>query len=165
VFFFSVLDLILIFLARNYINSLNDLASRSIAAISPEKDQQVIHDLVEQANLGNWEIFEKTRLEQTSSYLQSQLKPTSSLAVYFFPETLPPQSFERDFAVQELQPGIAALKKASQAKSKNETFVAYRRLKSRVENYELGNSSDPSQLSEEAKTFLKMYQTLSKLTD
>lgn len=165
VLFFSIFDLALIFLAKNYVNSLNDLTSRSIASISPDRDQQVLQDLEKIAQQGNWEDFDKTRVEQASSYLQSHLNPNSGLAVYFFPETLPIQSFERDFAVQELQPGIAALKKACQNKSKSETSLAYRRLKTRVENYELGNSTDPSQLSEEAKLFLKMYQTLSKLDE
>jgi hypothetical protein len=174
VFFFFIFDLILAFYVRHYLNSINHLSThelsesisqdRSLASIEPsEKEKQAVEYLVQQARAGSWESFEKTRLEEVTVILQANIKPTAGNAVYLFPETLPTQSFERDFVTQQLIPGINGLKQACKAGDKASTEIAYRRLKSRVENYELGATSDPSQLSEEAKQFLKLYRDLSKL--
>jgi hypothetical protein len=164
VFIFSIIDLGLIIFARHYVQSLNELAARSIASSSSQADQDIIDELEKNAIAGSWEAFEKIRIEKTAYYLQSHLKPTPGHALYFFPETLSPQSFENDFAIQELKPGIEALRKAHENKRKSDADLAYRRLKSRVENYELGTSFDPAQLSNEAQQFLRLYYELTDLS-
>jgi hypothetical protein len=168
VFIFVVVDLVLIFAAKRNIHNLNVLASRVIASNSVADEDYVLQELQKHAQSGAWEEFEKVRLEKVSGYLHSNVKPGAGHAVYFFPETLSPQSFERSFAVFELQPGIEALKKAVRAHENptdKNVSKAYRQLKSRVENYELGKGTDPSQLSEEATQFLHLYRDLSKLSE
>jgi hypothetical protein len=155
---FSVLDLILAFTARHYLNSINDTATRMVARATPAAEDDTLRDLEQQAQNGQWEDFEKRRTERVTNYLQSSQAPSSSIALYFFPETLPDASLEKDFAIHELKPKIEALKKAYQHHDKKEIELAYNQLKSRVENYELGTSTDPEQMSTEAKKFLNLYQ-------
>jgi hypothetical protein len=67
----------------------------------------------------------------------------------------------RDFAIYELKPKIDALRKA---RKKSSISNAYQKLKTKVLNYELGAIQDPSELSDDAKLFLKLYWEFTERT-
>lgn len=163
VLFFAVVDLLLILVARSYFNSLNSLAVRNIANSSVEREDEAIAELEKVAKQGSWENFEKVRSEGATYYLQSHSRPSLDRALYFYPETLPDESFEREFVERDLKPGVNDLKQAYQSKKPLETRGAFQRLKARVENYERGAHAEPGSLSEDGKRFLKLYEELTRL--
>lgn len=161
---FILFDLFLIIVARRYFQSLVDLTSQTTIKNPTEQERQAIQELETLATTRSWKTLEDARFEQASHYLQLNLKPSPGNALYFYPETLPDKSLEKEFAYGQLKPGIEGLRKAYQNKKEQEASQAYRKLKSRVENYELGISANPDDLSDEAKRFLKLYEEFTKLS-
>jgi hypothetical protein len=161
---FIIFDIFLAMLAKNYFQSLNELTSQPNLSTPLAEEIQGIQELSKIAQKGSWDDFERARSEKVAYYLQSNIRPSSGNALYFYPETLPIKSFEKQFVDEELQPGIEALKKAYHTRQEDEASSAYRRLKSRVQNYELGANTDQEGLSEEAKNFLKLYREFTVIT-
>ncbi len=71
---------------------------------------------------------------------------------------LPERSLDREFASQELKPGLDALRHAYENRQGPEAQHAYHLLETRVENYELGLPENPEDISQEAKEFLDTYR-------
>lgn len=109
------------------------------------------------ARSGSMEEFDRARVEQAAHLLQGGYKPGSSAALYFYPETLPVYSLEREFSLQTLRPGIDALRSAYQKREPASTRSAYTVLESRVLSYEGGAGARPELLSPEAQSFLRAY--------
>ena len=130
-------------------------ATSSVKALDQEKKALV--SLQKLALAGSLENFEKVRAEEAAHFLSTNTRPTPGSSLYFFPETLPARSFEKEFALGELKPGIDELRQAHKQQRVKEAELAFTRLKTRVENYELGITSNPNDLSEDAKKFLKLY--------
>lgn len=133
----------------------------SLPAKSPQ-EENAITELESTAKSRNWDEFEMKRKELAQGFVKNQLQPTTGTALYFFPEVLPDGSFEKNFAVYELYPELANLKKAYDSGSKNHIEGAYEVLETRVQNYELGAQTAAEDLSQEAKKFLEIYQGLVK---
>jgi len=150
-------DIGLVFLARNYFHALNEITAQALLNRPKEAEILGVQELVQLARRGSWENFEKARNEEVAYYLQAKLNPSPGNALYFFPETLPPQSLEKEFAMNELRPSLTALKDAYLKRKEKDARKAFKLLESRVQNYELGASTEPTDLSQEAKTFLKLY--------
>lgn len=165
--FVIMLNVMLLFWARNQMQTVNELSihmiSRSPAGVEKNEIFDETSELNRLAKKGAWEEFEKARMESVAHFLETHTRPTSGEALYFFPETLPDQSLEKEFALQRLKPKIEALRKARKKREKTEISRAYQKLKSGVMNYELGAHASPEDLSEEAKRFLNLYQEFSKL--
>jgi hypothetical protein len=155
-------DILLVIMARGYFQSLNDATSQATSTRSPASEKAAIEDLKIIAARGSWDEVENARKEGVVNYMQSNMKPSPGNALYFYPETLPGESLEKDFAMHELKPSLNALKEAYIHKKPKDAGIAFQLLESRVENYELGASSDESELSYEARDFLNLYQEFAK---
>lgn len=128
----------------------------------PAKEQAEALNALEKAaersaQTGSMEEFERARVEQAAHLLQGGYRPGSSAALYFYPETLPVYSLEREFSNQTLRPGIDALRSAFENRQPASTREAYTVLESRVLSYEGGASARPDLLSPEGRAFLKAY--------
>jgi len=165
---FLVLDLIFLGAAYRYYVSLNDLTLQSLlrsqrhaSSKTPDAQAESILDEIErQAKTGTWEKFEAARAERAAEIARSGNRLSPGVALYFYPETLPPHSFERDFANSELKPGLSELRTAYDTRNSSGAKVALEKLESRVSTYELGASEDSSEMSPEALVFLRTYRSL-----
>jgi hypothetical protein len=162
VVFLIVLDAFLLVLAQNYYSSVNDLSTSTIFRRPASQVDFKVEVFQKLASQGSWSAFENARREELARYLQTHTRPKPGNALYFFPETLPEKSFEKNFAVQILQPSLSSLKKACDEKSPTGIHSAFQSLRSRVINFELGAASNVEDLSDEAKDFLGLYEEFSK---
>lgn len=151
---------LLIFASSRWIE-ISHFASELNARMPQKAQSEALEDLEKAAKLAaqtrDLDLFEKARVEQSVHFLQGGLRPTAGAALYFYPETLPPYSLERDFAFHELKPGIERLRTAFLAREPASAQTAYRILETRVVNYEGGSAARFEELSPEARTFLRAY--------
>ncbi|MGZ3689292.1 MAG: hypothetical protein ACXWP5_15835 [Bdellovibrionota bacterium] len=162
--FFAV-DAVLAIGAHHYLHSLNDLAVSSIGHAPISQELLAVREVERVAQAGSWDAMEKARAEQALFFVKSEKTPSRGVALYFFPETLPEKSLEREFAFEELQPALTELRRAYEKRELPKSKQAYRTLRERVLNYEQGSSDEPTSVSEEARSFLATYQVYSGVTD
>lgn len=117
----------------------------------------LIAELEAQSEHTSIDAFESARAERATRALSMHEAVDPYAAVYFFPELLPPQSLERDFAYLELKPSLTALRQAVNEGAGPQASQAYRLLENRVTSYELGAVGLPQDLSPEARVFLRIY--------
>jgi hypothetical protein len=156
---FAILDIVLIFFAQQHFRTLKTLTSDPAFLKPAVAEKMSIEELKKLADQKSWEVLENVRAGKSYSYLESNARPSPNAALYFYPETLPDSSFEREFALRELQSALNDLKRFSQAHERASAEVAYHQLESRVRNYELGGSSART-ISPEAVIYLAMYRNL-----
>lgn len=125
--------------------------SPSVTQTTPEASAKVLEELETLSQRSSAQAFESARAEQAIRLQTSQSAVDGFAAVYFFPELLPAQSLERDFAYLELKPELAQIRQGQNARE------AFRLLENRVTTYELGAAGGLEDLSPEARTFLKIY--------
>lgn len=81
-----------------------------------------------------------------------------NVAVYFFPEALPKDSFEREVALDEWRPLQKQIEAAPHTKESREQFEE---MKANIWNYENPNREEP-ELSDAASTVLQAYDLLTR---
>ncbi len=163
---FIVVDIGAIIYAASYFGTKHQTENREQALATftdqtMQEERRSVDDLERAAGSGSWEKLNDRRNGMLTKYRETHKMPSRGTALYFFPELLPEQSLERDFAEKQLGPSIAALKAASAAQKPGRARDAFRLLESQVNNYELGASTPATELGEEAKRFLIIYGRVS----
>ena len=157
---FALLDVLLIYFAHQHFKALKTITSDPAFLKPAVAERLSIEELKKLAEQKSWDVLENVRAGKAYSYLESNARPSPNAALYFFPETLPDNSFEREFALKELSTLLHELKKHSMAKETSQAEQAYQQLESRVKNYELGGTASHAQISAEAVVYLSIYRHL-----
>lgn len=157
---FALADIVLIFFAHRHFQALRHLTNDPAFVKPAIAEKMNIEELKKLADQKSWDVLENVRAGKSYSYLESNARPSPNAALYFYPETLPDNSFEREFALRELQGALNDLKKFSQKNERTQAELAYHQLESRVRNYELGGSSNSLTISPEAVVYLAIYRNL-----
>ena len=160
---FIVFDTGLFFAARHYLRLKNTPPIESLKIAGLTQDLTAVEELEKVALSGSWEALERARSEKANGFTRAKVRPSRGTALYFFPEILPERSLERDFANDELKPGLEALKTAYVQHEEKAAAQAFQKLQLRIENYELGASQNREELSTEAKAFLRTYQAFTTM--
>ena len=156
----AVVDVFLILMAYQHFRGVGELSVDRIFLTPVEMEKLEIAEIEKLAERGAWVPLENRRVEKMNYYFRTHLRPSPTVALYFYPETLPERTFEMEFANKELKSSLDRLKKAWQAKDWREARAAFLQLNSRVRNYELGASEDENLISPEAEAFLRIYQKM-----
>jgi|GEM_PF-4935474 len=128
------------------------------ARILAPHEETLLLDEIERASASrSWSDVESARKAALKRLRAKNQAPGRGLRFYFFPEMLGDQSLESDISQEEIRPALESLRAAETAP---ERTSALNTLRSRVENYELGATTDEVQLSPEASRFLWVYEKL-----
>ncbi|MBI2711372.1 MAG: hypothetical protein HYX41_00720 [Bdellovibrio sp.] len=160
IFVFAVFDVVLIYFAHQHFQTLKTLTSDPAFLKPAVAEKMNIEEMKKLAEQKSWDVLENVRASKAYSYLESNTRPSPNAALYFYPETLPDNSFEREFALKELQSALSDLKKHARAKELSRAELAYQQLESRIRNYEIGGASENIKISAEAVTYLAIYRHL-----
>ncbi|MBY0471501.1 hypothetical protein K2X30_10070 [bacterium] len=125
------------------------------------KEKEAITSLDKASWEGSWEKLAQEKNRISKDFSKNQFKPSLGASVYFFQEHLESGSLEKQFTDGHLEPGLKNLRQAYEYGNDKDAKRAYETLQNRVENYELGATTQASELSEDAQKFLEIYQRFS----